>query len=65
MSEMVAMKRGRGRPAHQPPEAKPIWTRLRPETKAILVRVAAARGWSLSAEIEARVERTLAADAAA
>jgi hypothetical protein len=65
MSETTAVKRGPGRPAHQPPECKPIWTRLRPDLKAILVREAAARGRSLSAEIESRIERSIILDAAA
>jgi hypothetical protein len=60
---LVAKPRGRGRPAQQPPGASEVtWTRLRPETKEVLLYKAAMRGWSLSAEIASRIEGSLSTD---
>jgi hypothetical protein len=65
MSGALVAKRGRGRPSHQPPGASEVtWVRLKPATKEFLLREAAMRGWSLSAEVAARIERSLETAAA-
>jgi hypothetical protein len=60
--QLVVRVRGRGRPTAHKPADVCTFTRLRPELREFLEKEAHRRGWSLSAEIAMRVERSLSLD---